>query len=94
MPQYPQRRLGRHQYSKVNRLWQQGAFTLGVAEECFGLREATRDATRLRDLHLFRVPFIGLLRCVRVTGGAAARFHGEMSTYSVGENILVSSATS
>jgi hypothetical protein len=44
-----------------------------VTEECLGLREVALNAARPRDLHLFWVPLIGLLRCVRVTSGPAAR---------------------
>src|ERR1035441_6535382 len=48
----------------ISRLRQQGALTFRMAQECLGLREATRHATESGDLHLFRIPLIGLLGSV------------------------------
>lgn len=46
-----------------------------MPQEPFGLRKTTLSAPQLRDPDLFRVPFIGLLRNMRITGRAPAPFH-------------------
>jgi hypothetical protein len=56
-------------------LGQQCALTLRVAEKAFGLWKATLGAASARKVDLLRIPLIGLLRNVRITGGVAPRLH-------------------
>ena len=54
---------------------QKGGLALPVPQERFRLRIAAFCAAETRDLHLFWIPLVRLLRGVRVTGGVALGFH-------------------
>ena len=60
---------------KYNAFGKGGGLAFRMQEERFGLRKAAFYAAGPRDFNLFRIPFIGLLGGVRVTGGAAPWFH-------------------